>query len=544
MAGEDLYARGVTAERQTKYKTAVRCYATAADLGVPCAAYAVCRCMEKSGARQGNPELYEFWLATASRTDPIAAGAYSAYLRRVGDERGALRYLRQAADRGHEDSARKLAVYYLRHGDRPAARYYIRRSSGFRAACLRLILGREKAVYEPQTPELPDETVELYKAGTYALELELPHIAYSYFEEAAQASYLPAVEKAAEMCMRGHGTERNEEKVQKYLLELGEAGQTEAFIRLGDYFINGIFGSEPNPVAAWKLYQRAAEAGNAEGMVLLGDCLYDGNGVNRDAHAALAWYDRAAKAGSQTGAQRAARMREEALTLYTRAEKNLEQGQCTGALELLNRAAELGHAEANSLLGDCYLGGRGVKASPKRAAEHYRLAAEDGSARAMYRLGTLYLMNMGVRFDARRAQQLLEQAHLGGYHKAEEKLEELKARQEKYLADKLYSLSCVIYHRGDSREAARFRAAAAKKGQPRATYLLGCMYDCGDGVEKDASHAYALYEKARTLGFDGKARGYMSKYLHQLHLREGSAPTEDGREQKREGDRRASGASR
>lgn len=516
MAGEDIYARGVTAERETKFKTAMRCYAGAADLGVPCAAYAVCRCMEKSGLRQQKPDLYEFWLFTAARTDAIAAAAYAKYVKRAGDERTWLRYLRQAADMGHDESAMKVAWYYLRHGNRPAARFYLKKESGIAAAVLLFFLGKNKPACEPHTPDLPDNTVELWNIANYALELELPHIAYTYYEEAADASYLPAIEKAAEMCMQGRGCARNEERVQKYLTELGDLGKPEAYVRLGDYYINGALGGEPNPYAAAEMYRRAAEAGRVGAMVQWGDCLLDGSGVERDSRAALTWYDRAAKEGSQVALGRAARVREKAQELFEGGEKLLRTGEFDGAVKQLTRAAEMGYAEADCLLGDCALAGRGMKASAKAAAEHYRSAAMQGNVRGMYRLGTLYMMNEGVRFDARLAEKLLQAAARGGYAQATEKLEALRARKQKYLARKMYAVSCAIYHRGEHAEAARYRAVAAKMGHGRAAYLLGCMYDCGDGVVKDAEKAREYYELARRLGYDGKAAGMMSKYLHRL----------------------------
>ncbi len=516
-AGEDIYRRGVTAEREKKLKAAARFYAAAADSGVPCAAYAVCRTLEASGERRENPDLYEFWLFTAARHDPIATLAYSDYLGRMGDERAAFRYLHVAADMGHTGAMVRLGRYYMRHGNRPAARHYFSRAKGsIRAKIYLFFLGKNRPAVAPAAPEMPDHTVEAYTLGNYALTLGVPHIAYTYFEEAAAASYLPALEKAADMCMRGSGCTRDEEKVQSYLMELGGAGRTAAFVRLGDYFVSGALGGTPNPVAAYDCYLRAARAGNLAACVTVGDCLFDGDGVERDPEAGLAWYDKAAAGGNQDGVTRAAKVRADAASLVEKARQAVADGRDVEARAYYQDAALLGDTTAISALGDMYLSGRGAEASPKMAAWQYADAASRGDTKAKYRLACLYLINHGVRYNKRRARVLLETALSEGYTPAAAKLEEMKQKERAWYAARLYSLSCTLYHRREAQEAARVRAAAARLGHAKAMFYLACMYDCGDGVPCDRALASQLFEKATALGFDGRARGYLSKYLHRL----------------------------
>ncbi len=516
-AGEDVYQRGVHAEREGKYKTAMRFYAVAADNGEPCAAYAVCRTLEKSGVRRENPDLYEFWLFTAARHDPIAALAYANYLDRLGDEHASFRYLHAAADMGHAGAMLRLGRYYLRHGNRPVARYYFARcGNGLRARIYRFLAGRSKPQKAPVPPEMPDRTVEAYTIGTFAMTLGVPHIAYGYFEEAAAASYLPALERVAEMCMRGTGCARNEQKVESCLLELAESGRSDAYIRLGDYFVSGALGGTPNPHAAFDYYLRAAEAGNVRAMVTVGDCLYDGDGRDKDIPRALAWYDRAAGAGDDIGTQRAARMRDEAERLREDGVKALEAGETEVAMEAFRLSAVYGNVHAICAMGDVLLAGKGIKAEPKKAAKLYERAAELGDARAKYRLANLYLLNHGVRADRDKAKALLEEALAGGVTSAAAKLEDMKVQRQAYLANRLYVVSCAVYHRGEHTEAAALRAAAARMSHPRATFYLACMYDCGDGVERNKEKAVALYERAAMLGYDGRTNGALGKYLHRL----------------------------
>ncbi len=516
--GEDIYSRGVLAEREGKYETACRYYSRAADLGVPCAAYAVCRVLEASGERRENPDLYEFWLFTAARHDPIATLAYADYLERMGDSRAAFRYLHSAADMGHTGAMVRLGRYYMTHGNRAAARHYFSRASArsLRARVLLFFCGRNKPACAPTPPDMPDRTVEDYTIGCYALTLDLPHIAYAYFVSAAEASYPPAMERVADMCMRGVGCRRDEDKVQYYLIELGRIGKTEAYVRLGDYYVSGALGGTPNPRVAYGYYLRAAEAGNLAACVTVGDCLCDGDGVDADLEEGLAWYDRAAAGGSADGTARAAHIRENAEQMAADAATALAEGRYADALEGYRRAAAWGHVGAIVAIGDLYLSGRGVKASPKKAAEFYEDAALRGSTKAKYRLGCLYMTNHGVKYNKARAKALLEEALRAGYQPAAARLEEMVAHERVYLAQRLYAVSCVTYHRRDMEETVKLRNMAARLGHARATFYLACMYDCGDGVPRDDARAALLYERATNLGFDGKARGYYSKYLHRL----------------------------
>ncbi len=513
---EDSYAQGVEAEKQGKYKTATAHYSLSADLGNPLAAYSVCRTMEKSGEKQKDPRLYEFWLSYAAESDVIAAAAYAKYLWQKGDEPKALQYYIWAAERGHEASILRLGKYYFSHGNRPAARYYFDKAKGFGATFMRLITLKKATSYPPAPPEMPDDTVEVFTTGEYAMGLGLPHIAFFYYERAAEAAYVPAIRKVADMCMQGRGTKRDEDKVVRYLTELGEAGDTDAYIRLGEYFESGLLGGEPDSHIAFEKYMLAANAGDLQGILLVGDFLHDGNGVEKNIQEALLWYERGAKAGSKMAADRIGQIKRKAEGVIETGLLALAAGEGTKAFHSFSCAVEMGNIPALVYLGDCYMTGKGVERNLKTAAHYYEAAAEKGSAFGKYRLGVLYMNNMGVKWNAKKARAYLTEALDGGVSKAQQALELLHKRKQAYLAQKVYSVSCTIYHRGDTAQAAKFRHVATKMGHARAGYLLGCMYDCGDGVAKDSVRAEALHEQARRRGFDGRALGWWGKYLHHL----------------------------
>ena len=74
---------------------------------------------------------------------------------------------------------------------------------------------------------------------------------------------------------------------------------------------------------------------------------------------------------------------------FKEAEMLLSQGNPYRALPLMRRAAEAGHAEAQSSVGDFYMD---VPSGPsyEKAAEFYGSAADQGCASAQYSLGRLY----------------------------------------------------------------------------------------------------------------------------------------------------------
>ena len=105
------------------------------------------------------------------------------------------------------------------------------------------------------------------------------------------------------------------------------------------------------------------------------------------------------------------------------------------------KAADQGHAAAQSNLGRCYERGEGVTASPVLASQWYRKSADQGHAAAEYNLGRLYQTGSGVFKDVDKARALFQ--------------------------------------------------SAAGHGNVSAAYALGVMYESGTGVPQ--SNAQAAY---------------------------------------------------
>ena len=98
---------------------------------------------------------------------------------------------------------------------------------------------------------------------------------------------------------------------------------------------------------------RAAQSGNAFAQAWLGDALSKGDGVALDREAAEVWYERAAVQG-YAGAVAA-------LTALRMA-RGAGADELSQAFQMWLRAAEQGHAAAQTQVGNFYLHGVGTKA--------------------------------------------------------------------------------------------------------------------------------------------------------------------------------------
>ena len=127
----------------------------------------------------------------------------------------------------------------------------------------------------------------------------------------------------------------------------------------------------------------------------------------------------------------------------------------------------------------------------------WRTGAQAGEAEAQFRLAEAYRLGQGVPRDMRTAEALYSQAAAQGH---------LRARDN-------YGL--LLYESGQRAAAIPYLDSAAKRGDPRAQYVLGVSYYNGDGVARDWPLAYALVSLADTVGLAqaGRALAQMDQYL-------------------------------
>jgi len=89
-------------------------------------------------------------------------------------------------------------------------------------------------------------------------------------------------------------------------------------------------------------------------------------------------------------------------------------GDVVGAMPVLKRAADAGHAEAQSLY--AYILDKSE--DNEEAAKYFRRAAEQGNADGQYGLGALYAAGEGVERDPAAARQWFERAAGAGHPQA------------------------------------------------------------------------------------------------------------------------------
>ncbi|WP_340587204.1 SPOR domain-containing protein [Erythrobacter alti] len=108
------------------------------------------------------------------------------------------------------------------------------------------------------------------------------------------------------------------------------------------------------------------------------------------------------------------------------------------------------------------------------AVEQWQGPAEAGDPDAMFNLGQAYRLGRGVPRDMERAEELYYRAAQAGHMQA---------------AD---TFGLMLFQDGRREAALPYVQAAARRGDPRAQYLLGIAHFNGDLVPRDWVRAYAL----------------------------------------------------
>ena len=208
--------------------------------------------------------------------------------------------------------------------------------------------------------------------------------------------------------------------------------------------------------------------------------------------------------------------------LYTEGRKYFDNKDHHNALPLLQRAAGMGYAKAQTDLGYCYDKGYGVAQDYSEAVKWYRKAAEQGEIYAQNNLGESYYYGQGVAQDYSEAVKWYRKAAEQGYVDAQNNLgwcyqngkgvvqdyaeavkwyrkaaEQGNADAQSYLGD--------CYRNGygvtqDYAEAVKWYRKAAEQGDADAQNNLGWCYENGYGVVKDYSEAVKWYRKAAEQG--------------------------------------------
>jgi len=187
----------------------------------------------------------------------------------------------------------------------------------------------------------------------------------------------------------------------------------------------------------------------------------------------------------------------------------------------LKKQAEVGNAEIQSLLGDCYrLGIYGLDQDDEAASYWYRQSSEQGDGLAKMRLAeqllddgegdvdeAIDLLRTSIDAGNYEAATILGLCFLEGEHVEQDigsGLKYLHLAAENDDDDAQYELG-FLYCKGehvkqDFKKAMSFFELSAEKNNYRALFEIGFCYDNGQGVEEDEFKAFAYYEKASENG--------------------------------------------
>ena len=352
------------------------------------------------------------------------------------------------------------------------------------------------------------------------------------------------------LLLAGDGVEKDEKRGFECLLAAKNLDSCDgaAEWQLANCYEKGL-GIDPDPERAEALLREASDRGNAAAQFQLAIRYFD-DGPDQNVARGKALLDEAVRGDD-----------EDALMLkgtFLVGGVYYEQNTSAG-LELLEKAAASGSAEAMNRLGELYRGGpEGIEPNSEKAVQWFQRGAETGSAEAMESLGLSLLAGNGIRRDVKAAETWLRKsAELGNasaecslgtrYYDGdfgERNLVEAAAWWEKAAehgdAVAMNNLSqfyrdpdngspdlkkaeewlvraaesgnadaaCLLgacYHRGDFgesdiRKALEWTRRGAAQGDATAMSNLGIMYRDGDGVEKNPMLAADWFRRAAEAG--------------------------------------------
>lgn len=308
-----------------------------------------------------------------------------------------------------------------------------------------------------------------------------PEKAFAMFQEAS-SDEMSARFHVAECYLSGSGVEKDEAFALQWYREIRKSLPIDNILINECHVMDGISDASKKRVQQF-LRRAAEETGNAKAQYALGMCLLNqGNPVPADDAEAAAW---------------------------------------------LQKAADQGHAHAQTQLGICYLDGIGIPEDPERAVELFEAASAVGEREATFQLGSCYRFGIGVDTDLEEAVRLLRIAAgesmkipctpnasalyaLGVCYEngdgvpvdTDKALDYLKRAADMGSADAQCELG---YYYFDSEEnygkALEWFQKAADLGNPNGQYMVGICHFKGDDGEEDEI-AMDWFEKAADNGHD------------------------------------------
>lgn len=196
-------------------------------------------------------------------------------------------------------------------------------------------------------------------------------------------------------------------------------------------------------------------------------------------------------------------------------EKNFEKGA-----ELYRSAAEKGHLSAQFNLGLAYLAGRGVEKNISKAKVYWEQAAFENHGPAQYNLAALLWGGKGVKRDQATAMKWFRRAFANGNKESSKFLSSLFEPMYNELKDDhelqrpvesdrtislieemgTFKLAQQALENGAFEQAYKYWFPLAEDGHNASQFMLGQLYEKGQGISSDFDTALSWYEKAAKSG--------------------------------------------
>jgi TPR repeat protein len=341
----------------------------------------------------------------------------------------AVRWYRQAAERGEANAQYKLGQCYLEglgiELDPGHAMLWLQRAASqshieacYEASVLllegdRLPRAPEQAVeWLKRAAELNHAPSQFRLSGCYADGIGISQDygkACGWCQRSAKNGFPEAQWVFGNICWAINDPGYSREEAERWYRNAADQDHPKAQESLGDiYWAKGDY----TKAAHW--FDAAANHGLTGARYSLGLCYLEGKGVDVNVPRALEHIGMAAEQGF-------------ALAQYRLGIEYLESaipdyGQ---SLQWLQRAAAQGVTRADGVLGQLYLQGRGVIKNPAMAMQHFRKAADGGLADGQFWLGVCYMKGHGVAYSPTEAKAWFEKAAASEHTEAAHGLGEL-----------------------------------------------------------------------------------------------------------------------
>lgn len=288
----------------------------------------------------------------------------------------------------------------------------------------------------------------------------------------------------------------------KYLNECIEANITEAYLNLGNIYLDGIV-IEKDEKRAIEYYQKAADNGLYLAYHNIGRCYYNGLGVKTDEKKAFEYFQISATKGLSEGFY--------SLALCYHYGKGTKKNT-KKAIEYYQKASDLNNPYAITNLGSMYLNGEGVKQDINKASELFLKGGEKGDPTGYANLGVIYHekqdMTKAIEYYQKAADMgnyiglinlaVIYQSSNNGlkaieYYERAAKMDQTGAAY--YNWGTIYYFGCGEIAKNHQKAYELFTESANANYAP-AQYNLGVMYLNGEYVTKNENQAISLIKKA------------------------------------------------